>query len=143
MTTISTGHEGPFSETLPETQTLLLPTGRTVINPDAANITNITKQSHAETSSTNNTNNILPATEPTTITEPAPQPQPQPDLAIATALSGEDERTEQDQKQSERKKRVHSSQAWSEQDRQRRVYGQMLAGERGRAMEFTEVLQGI
>lgn len=137
MTTISTGHEGPFSETLPETQTLLLPTGRTVINPDTnMTSTKITKQSRAETSTnTSSTNDMHP--------EPQPEPQPQPATDLATSLSDEDERKEQDRKQSERKKRVHSSQAWSEQDRQRRVYGQMLAGERGRAMEFTEVLQGI
>lgn len=137
MTTISTGHEGPFSEILPETQTLLLPTGRTVINPDTnMTSTKITKQSRAETSTnTSSTNDMHP--------EPQPEPQPQPATDLATSLSDEDERKEQDRKQSERKKRVHSSQAWSEQDRQRRVYGQMLAGERGRAMEFTEVLQGI
>ena len=116
--TVPTGHSGAFSETLPETQTILLPTGRTTINPD-----NTSKRSDEADREFQLTR--TPSRSDTV-------------AAAATPNKGQEERKPSST--------VQSHQAWSEQDRMREVHGRLLALERERgkgAMEFTEILQGV
>lgn len=115
--TVPTGHSDPFSETLPETQTILLPTGRTTINPDNSSKRSGEADREFQLTKTHSRN----------------------ETAATTAASpGRGERKPSST--------VQSHQAWSEQDRMREVHGRLLALERERgkgAMEFTEILQGI
>ena len=116
MTSVPTGHKGPFSETLPETQTILLPTGRTIINPDNSSKRSDEADKEFQLTRTPSKN----------------------ETAGTTSYPERDERKSSST--------VQSHQAWSEQDRMREVHGRLLALERERgkgAMEFTEILQGI
>lgn len=121
MAQVPTGHRGPFAETLPETQTILLPTGRTTINPDNTGSSSGKRSDEADKE--------FQLTRTPSRNETA---------ATTATFPGREERKPSST--------VQSHQAWSEQDRMREVHGWLLALERERgkgAMEFTEILQGI
>jgi len=142
MTTIPTGHTGPFSESNSygeapsnsqdqrihnaiQSHTLLLPTGKAAIN---------TRRDPENTSSNTQATATPMSTTPSTFT--------------GSADTNEEARPRT-------RGSVSSHQEWSEQDREKEVYRQLLTVERERdrargrgngrmgAMEFTEVLQGI